>query len=498
MSTIPASQIVSVVPSVISAGGSALDLVGVFLTTNTRPPVASLVAFSSAAAVATYFGSGTPEALAAAVYFNGFDGSTIKPGSMLFAQYPTASVASYLRGGSIAALTLAQLQALSGTLILTVNGVVKTSSTINLSAATSFSNAATIILAAFTTPGFTLTYDSVSGGFIFLNSTTGASSTLTYATGTLSTSLLLTSATGATLSQGAIAAVPGTFMDALVLVSTNWASFTTMFDPDSGVNTNKLLFAAWVNAQQNRYCYVCWDTDVTPTASNAATGSLGYILKQLNSSGTFPIYAPDYTKAAFVCGAFASIDFDRVNGRSTLAYKSQTGLALDVTNGTVSTNLTANGYNYYGSWSTANQLFQGLAPGSVTGPFTWADSYINEIWLNNAFQLALMTLLFNVKSIPYNLAGYALVKAACMDPINQGLNFGAFRAGVPLSALQIAEVNTAAGVVIDQTLSSQGWYLQIQPASAQVRAARGSPPCAFWYMDGGSIHKVNLASIMVQ
>jgi hypothetical protein len=131
----------------------------------------------------------------------------------------------------------------------------------------------------------------------------------------------------------------------------------------------------------------------------------------------------------------------------------------------------------------------------VSGEFLWLDSYVDQIWLNNAFQLALMELLINTKSIPYNTAGYSLIEAACMDPINAGLNFGAFRPGVSLSAAQAAEVNNAAGVTIDATLSQRGWYLQVLDASAIVRQARGSPPCTFWYMDGQSCQRINLASI---
>ncbi len=109
-----------------------------------------------------------------------------------------------------------------------------------------------------------------------------------------------------------------------------------------------------------------------------------------------------------------------------------------------------------------------------------------------------MVLLKNAKSIPYNAAGYGLIRASLLDPINQGLNFGAFRPGVTLSQLQIAEVNNAAGKKIDDVLSTQGWYLQVKDALPQVRAVRGSPPITFWYMDGQSVQKLNLASVEVQ
>src|SRR6185295_2516486 len=147
--SIPASAIVSVNPSVLSAGGQALDLSGLVLTTSTRVPIGTVQSFSSALDVSNYFGASALESLGAAVYFNGFDGSNVKPAAILFSQYPTAAVSAYLRGASLASMTLAQLKALTGTLTLTVNGVTTTSATINLTAATSFSNAAVIIQAAF-------------------------------------------------------------------------------------------------------------------------------------------------------------------------------------------------------------------------------------------------------------------------------------------------------------------------------------------------------------
>ncbi|MDE2472009.1 MAG: DUF3383 domain-containing protein [Bradyrhizobium sp.] len=500
INSIPASAIVSITPSVISGGGNALNLVGLVLTSGTRVPIGSVLSFPSSASVATYFGASSTEASVAATYFGGFDTSTQKPGAILFAQYPQTAVGAYLRGGSLSALTLTQLQALSGTLSLTVDGVVKTSSTITLTSATSFSNAAGLIQAAFTSPGFAVSFDSVSNGFVFSDASTGAPSTMTYATGSLATSLALTQAAGAVLSQGAAAATPGAFMSALVNSTTNWASFMTAFNPDASGNANKLAFALWTSQQNNRYVYVAWDSDVTPTLSTSATTSLGYLLQQSAYSGTVCIYSEtgSPTKAAFVCGCIASIDFTRINGRATLAFKSQSALTPTVIDYLTASNLIANGYNFYGAYATANQGFVFFNPGAISGQYKWVDSYVNQIWLNNALQLALMTLLTQVNSVPYNSAGYALIEAACNDPITAAVTFGAIRGGVPLSTLQAAEVNNAAGLAIDSVLSTRGWYLQVLPATAQVRAARGSPPISLWYMDGGSVQSINLASIEVQ
>ncbi len=584
--TIPANYFANVTPGVLSAGGNGLDLIGLMLTENTRVPIGSVLSFPSATSVSTYFGPTSSELAYANVYFAGFDNSNVKPGALLFAQYPNVNVAAYLRGGNIgAALTLAQLQALpASTLTIISDGVAETSASINLSTATSFSDAATKIQAAFTTPTFSVAYDSIAGAFTFTTTATGVAATMDYAKsvtatasactssgtvltvggtitgtfhvgdmvsgtdgvnslptgtyivnqltgttggagtytisaaatpgnlgsaavtatgylGTFATDLLLTQATGAVTSQGANAAVPGTFMNDIVALTKNWATFMTIFDPDVSGNANKLLFADWVNTQNDEYVYVCRDTDITPTESTSATTSLGYLLAQSNASGTVLIYEPSGQTLygnAFFCGMVASIDFTENQGNVNFAYKSQSGLIPGVTDETVLANLIANGYNAYVAAATANQAFNFFYNGNISGPWKWAQPFVNQIWMNNSFQLDMMTLLTQLKSIPYNNSGYAAIHAALQDTINAALFFGAIQPGVTLSTLQIYEVNNAAGVKIDQTLSTRGWYLQVLDASPAVRQARTSPPCTFWYMDGGSINKLNLASIDVQ
>lgn len=511
MSTIPASQIVSVVPNVLSPGGQALVMNGVFLTTSTRVPIGAVQPFPDAASVGAYFGLNSVEYSVAQNYFLGFDNSNIKPANLYFAQYHPAAVAGYLRGGSLSGMTLTQLQAITAdTLTVTIAGSPKTSASINLSSATSFSNAAALIQAAFTAPGFTVAFDSVSSAFVFTSTATGAIETIAYATsgGSMAASLKLTQATGAVLSQGADLITPSAMMDGVVAVTQNWATFMTVQDPDVSGNTNKLAFCAWVNAQGKRYAYVCWDVDVSAATVVPATTSLGYLIGPLgnNYGGVYLIggdgksgsAAASPNQAAYVCGAAASIDFTETNGRITFAFKSQEGLQATCTDGASAKNLAANGYNFYGAYATANETFVWNYPGKVSGDFLWFDSYINEIWATNSFQLAFMVCLQNNKSIPYNLDGYTLLKAAALDTILQGLNFGAWRAGVTLSNSQIAEVNSAAGIKIDADLSAKGWYLQIKDALPTVRVARGSPPMTFWYMDGQSVQQINLVSVDVQ
>jgi hypothetical protein len=490
MPTIPISQIVQVNPGVLSAAGSAVDLNGMVLTTTNYVPIGSALPFADAASVGVYFGLASIEFAAANIYFSGPTNATKKPGVLYFTQYNQVAVAAYLRSGSLAALTLTQLQALTGVLTITINGSVKTSTTINLTGATSFSNAATIIAAAFTT-GPVVTYDSIKSAFIFTSSTTGAASTITFATGTLSASLSLTSATSAVLSQGAVAAVPGTFMQALYGVTQNWGCFTHLFEP---VTADGTAFSAWNNTIKDRFAYVSWDSDVNALVANSTT-TAGYAVQALAYEGTVMVYGLDYTIAMFVLSYAASIDFQRLNGRSSLAHKAQSGLVPSVTDSTSAVNAAANGYNFYGAYANATTQQNRMYPGSVSGVFLWLDSYLNQIWLNANLQLAMFTLLGNIGSIPYNDQGYALVEAACLDPINAGVNFGAIRKGIVLSASQIATMQYALGFDASSAIGAKGFYLQILDPGASARVTRSSPSMTLYYADGGSINSLVLASI---
>lgn len=363
-----------------------------------------------------------------------------------------------------------------------------------------------------------VTFDSTAQAFVVTSGITGAPSTAAFATGTLATPLSLTSATGAILSQGAAATSPAVFMAALTALNQNWVSFTTDFDPDNGSgNTQKLAFAAWNNSVPDEYLYAMWDTDITPTESSPAVSSAGYIVNNLAYEGTAPIYEPtDLNHAAFVMGTIASTNYAAINGRTNLKYRTQAGLVPSVTDITSAVNLGSgrdngpNGYNCVGAVATASQEDIYFRNGRVSGKFLWIDSYINQIVLNADFQQTALAYLLAIGSFPYNTAGYTSFETAMTggaalpivqppaSPVARALNFGTIRPNVPLSSLQAEEVNNAAGLVIDDILSTVGWYFQILPPTAVVRAARGTPIINFWYTDGQSVNFISMNSVEVQ
>ena len=657
MTTIPASQIANVIPNVLAAGGNAINLNGLVLTRSQRIPIGTVQPFSSAPAVAAYFGATATISIDATIYFNGFQGATAIPGTLLAAQYNQTAVAAWLRGASTAALSLTALQAVNGTLTLTVDGYSRSGS-VNLSGASSPSVAATTIQTALnaslpqqstftgsigaqttnftgaingnlltitsiangtvvvggsvadgtaviagtqitgqlsgttgstgvytvsvnqsvpsgtmnetygllnvvtvsgtlgvgqtvlgtvggsgattgtqitalgsataggtgtyivnisqtvaslsspstTASAVTVTFDSLSGGYLITSGIFGPSSTIGFASGNVATALSLTQALGAINSQGANAVLPGVFMASLILQNMNWASFMTDFDPDGGSgNAIKLQFAQWVNTQNFNFVYVCWDTDITPTINNPATSSLGYLINTVFSlSGTCLIWHPDSTIAAFEMGIAASLNFNAINGRDTFKFRSQAGLVAAVTTQQVANFLggnplitgdRGNGYNFYGAFSSATTNFVFFANGFVSGPFLWLDSFYNQIWLNNNFELALIQFLTSIGSVPYNSAGQAMIENSVAGVITQAGQFGVFRSGVTLSASQTIAVNAAAAANIVAPLFAQGYYMQVLPAAPSVRQSRGTPPCNFFYCDGQSIQQLTLSSV---
>ena len=647
MATIPASAIVSINPGVLSASGNDLQLLGIEVTHSRRVPVGSVASYPSAAAVAAVFGAGSLQAANATVYFNGYTNKTAVPQALLFAQWVAGGVGAWLQSGNISVLGLAAIQALSGTLSLVVDGYTYSAGALNLSSATSFSSAATLIATALnaslpaggsvtgaiapSTSAFTggiagsvltvsavasglvvpgtivagtgvtayttvlsqlsgtangvgtyavsitqsvpagssltgaygtltvsavgsgtlsvgqtlsysgvtaptkilglgtgaggtgtyyvnpsqtassttitstgsalaVTFDSVSGGFLVKSGSVGSGSTIAYATGSLSASLLMTALTSAVISQGAFAQLPGDFMNAIVAQTQNWATFFTDFDPDNlAGNGQKQLFAAWVNSTNDRFAYVCWDTDPAPTLSASASTSLGAILAASQSNGTILVWEPsDLSHAAFVCGMIASVNYSATNGQIPYFGRSQAGLVASVSNQTVAANLDANGYNYVGAYATANQQFVFFNKGQISGSFAWANTYMNQIWLGAQFQVALMTFLTTINSVPYNEPGNALIEGACAGVIAAALNCGVVVPGITLSAAEVQTVNQSAGVNVAPAIQAQGFYFQILPSSPSTRQARSSPPINFWYTDGGSVQQISLNSIDVQ
>lgn len=488
---IPISNIVKINPGVIGSGGNPLALNGVFVSSNADIPVGQLLSFSSADDVAEYFGVNSAMAGIAEKYFLSFDNSQKKPQSMIFAPCVTVARSAWVRGASIAGMTLTEAQDITGEITVYINGTKKTVDNIDISTATSFADIASSLATQMSlSDTATITWDAVHSCFRIAVTSTGAESTISAVTGSAAVALGLAAGR---VSQGADADTAVTCMNRIKELSLNWATFTVVDDSLFDFSS----FANWTNAQNRRYLYVPWDGDAQALVEGS--NCFGNSCKTNKWEAVLPVYNNPET-AAMVMGCLASIDWKATNGRIDLAFKSQSGLTPVVYSNSEYTALKANGYTFYGCFAAAgednilNMLYNGQLPGSDYG---FGDTFANQIYLNSQLQLSIATGLNSVRSVPYNSDGYAMVRGWCMTPITEALNNGSIRAGVNISQAQKAQIISAIGFDVSDEIYASGYYLYIGEADAQTRGNRQSPPITLLYTDGGSIQQIELGSIVI-
>lgn len=488
LASIPASEIVTVLPSVLGAGGTAMALNAVIISDDVKFVAKE---YSNADAVGNDYGTTSEKYKFAQIYFNGFTGSTVKPSALFISKYSAVDSAAKLTGASLRSMSLDQLKAVTGAISVTIDGVLATG-TVDLSTATSFSNAATLIATALTAA---VTFDTQLQSFVIASGTTGATSSISFATGAAAEALALTELTGAQLDNVTTVDTATTAMKRLTNYTLNLSTIVAETSTALTDDVQKEI-ATWVSLQNHRYWLVKYGEEPTALIANNTTNFAGWIAEN-NVADVTCVYGT-FEHAALCAGYAASLNFSELNGRTTMDFRSTSTLAPSVTDVDDANALESNGYAYYGAFATANDRFIFLRNSIVSGEFKWVDAYLNQIYFNSQLQLAQITGLVANKSIPYNEVGKSKVRASAQDPINEMLNFGGIQTGVILSEQQKSIINNEAGVDAATIIFNQGYYLMIRDATAQVRAVRGSFPIKLWYTDGGSVHSINIASINVQ
>lgn len=486
--SIPASNIAAIYPAVIGGGGNPLGL-------NTTLLVASAIypnyEYSNADTVGQHYGLNSDVHNFAIVYFKAFEGATTRPNSLFISGYNKEDVEAKLIGGNVSTLTIAQLQAITGTLSIVVDGVEK-SGTIDLSAATSFSNAANLIGTALDMGIGDVYFDSKIQAFIISSSSTGAASTISFASGTAADKLMLTQATGALINNDTAIDTGASAAKRALRFSRNFVNFT--YAPETMGEEDIKDLATWVTQQNSNFKLYTWGLD--PLALSQSGTSFGEWALE-NTEGVSPIYG-SFDKAAFFCGVSASINYNERNGRQTTMFRTQAGLVAEVTDEQDAATLAKNGYSFYGAWATANNRFQMAGIGSVTGKFKWIDNFDFQVFLNSQFQLSFVNMLRANGVTSYTDEGIARVRAYAQDTVNQGINFGGIVAGVTLDESQRLQVNQEAYEGAADLLETQGWVLYVALPNAQTRTERKSFIIKFFYTDGSAMQKLEMSSINVQ
>ncbi|CEF54626.1 DUF3383 family protein [Acetobacter ghanensis] len=464
MGNIPISQAVKVIPGVLAAGSGLNNLSALFVTTASSALAAGAVkSFTSAADVGTAFGSTSMLYQMAQVYFSGYETAVMTPGTLY-----VGAVASAGSGAT-------------GTATVTDGAV----SALTVGAGGSGYTAAPLV--------------AITGG-----GGTGATATATVSGGAV-TGFTITAPGSGYTSAPTVTITPAPAsdidpqLDALRAAEGGWNGLA--FDAELDADTKEAA-AQWVGTQNSEVFAAIVDSAPSATENESQT-AFGVWLQSQSISGVTALYGTSPLVGALAMAWMASLSFATNNGRQTLAFvQDASGLVeAAVTDGATASTLVANGYSFYGSYANGASQFVFMRPGQVSGKFLWADSYVNQIWLNSNLTSDLVNLLLTTGNIPYNTEGDTLVEAAVKDTINQALAFGAIRTGVNLTTLQRQQINNAAGVTTaaDSVVNS-GYYLKpnISTAPASYRVSRTTPPAQLWYADGQSVQSITLNSVEVQ
>lgn len=389
----------------------------------------------------------------------------------------------------------------AGTFSATIGGTAVSLSEVDLSGSDSISAALDIVTkkiaaveeASPATAGVTLSWNSVLRAFTLTAGAAGSTVAIANLSGTIPDALGLTS--GAVVSAGADAQDYASCLDEVCETTQNFVTYSTIAEAD---RTDALALAGWSNTQYgegNQFLYVYWSDDAvlkTADASETATAAI----RDAEYNGVAGVFG-DVRYPAFIMGSAGSIDWDRIGGTITFAFKAQSGLGANVTDKDDAANLIANGMNFVGNYASRNDNFVFLQNGQMFGQWAWIDTYLNSCWLNNALQVQILGGLQLAARVPYNEAGYIRIRAWVQDVVDRALTNGVIDRGVRLSETQKTELISEAGKDISIDLYNNGYVLQIEDATATIRQARISPSMSFWYTYGGSVHKINLPSTAV-
>lgn len=486
--SIPASHIVRVTPSVISTGGTAYQLNGVYFTDSAPYPVKQ---YNNENEVLADFGEKSQAYEFALTYFSGIGISTKTPEILYIVRFNTEDKSSKLLGSSQKSKGLDDLKAVKGSLAVTIDGTEKTAE-LDLSVATSWSNGAEIIAEALKAK---VVFDTQLQSFVIASDKVGQDASISYASGTASDSL------GLSMNSGAV-------VDNVNLVDTATSafrrlkSFTLNFGGathDNSLSTDTIKdFLKYNSSQKHKCWFVPHAKEATALISNNEN-CLGGWIKQNNVSDSTLIYG-DHLRASILLSAMASQDFEKENGRMTLDFRySNSALSADVTNEDDANALESNGYAYYGAFATrSGDRLTFLRNVRVSGEFAWADTYLCSLRLNGQLEGAVLQGQFGAKKVPYNEQGQATIRQICLDPIKAMLKFGGIQTGIILSEAQKNQVNSLTSRFdVASQLYTTGYVLIIEDATPQIRGERGSFPITLVYTDGGSVQTINIASMAV-
>lgn len=478
-----------------AAAASRKDLILRLLTTNALFPTNTVLEFTSAADVGEYAGTNSTEYKLAQAYFGRVSKSSTVPGkiSFMFAQF-TATAPVILSTKTLAALT-SYTAITDGSMIISMGGVSYTLSGLNFSAATAYTDVASVIQTAIraNTGGgslftaATVDFDATAQAFKLTGGATGEN-VITYATaagsGTDVSALIgWDEANSPILSNGVDADTIGGILDRTVQLSDNFGSYAFMnliLDAD-----NTAAIGAWNSAQNFQFMF-CGDVTSTNYATVAAEAKKyqGMAINYMPLSDVLPAYLMPAT-------IFASTNYNKVNGTVNYMYQQFPNQAVTVDTNALANTLDPLFINYNGQTQKAGTKIEFYQDGYLADG-TDIAVYANEIWLKDAMATEIINLEVAAEKIPANDDGIALITGILQSVAAEALNNGTISVGKTLTNTQKAYITQLTGDdTAWQTVQLLGYILDVKLTTKVINGAtKYIAEYTLIYSKGDSIRKV--------
>lgn len=428
------------------------------------------------------FGTSAPESKAAALYF----GQTPKPSTLMIGRYLRTASAGINIGGilSVSEQLIANFTSISnGGLVIQIDGVTKTLTSLDFSAVTNLNGVATVINGSLT--GGTVAWTGTH--FEVTSATTGTSSLVGYATTASGTDmgpiLKLTSALAISLVPGYAAETPAECVAAFANKSAAWYG---------------VMFAASVQPTDNENIAVCdvvealslkriFGVTITDSSvlSSLVTSDLASLMLAGGYKQSFNQYSSTnlYAIASFFGRAF-SVNFAANRSTITLMYKQEPGVIgeeLDQNSALVLKNKRCNVFVNYVNNTVIIQY------GVMSGQAYFDETHGLD-WFQDAVQNACYNVLYtSTTKIPQTDAGVNQLTNAIAGVCDQSVTNGLVAPGT-WTASGFGELQTG------QYLKS-GYYIYAQPIALQSQAdreTRVAPPIQVAIKLAGAIQTVNV------
>ena len=453
--SLPISRYIDIISGVGGSNNVAQrQLIGRIFTTNSLVDPASVLQFSNAGDVGTFFGTSSEEYLRAVLYYSYIAPNISAPQNLSFARWcDTDSPASVF--GASAAYSLTTLQSVvAGEITFDFGGTPVTISGVDLSAASSLTDVATKLQTAFrlnADPHFTsctVTYDAVNSRFDFAATPTGvvsASFSITQV-GTGITDLALQlgwyAANGAIITSSQTLNAPVDAFTASSAISNNFGSFcfTTaaaltlaqITDVANYNNTLNVMYQYQVNVSPANA--VAWSAALITIGGTGLTYELANLAEYPEMLPMAILAATNYTKR----NAVVNYEFRQVAGITPSVFDTTTANALE-----------AERINYYGQVQQAGQLVSFYQPGILCGLATSPlpmQVYGSEQWLKDAIASDILSLQLALTQLSASAYGRGQILIVLQDNINKALFNGTISVGKPLTSIQQLYIDTQTGI----------------------------------------------------